>query len=96
MPKNKAHPLLLSAVVAPQVIRQPFALVTRHRPARGRVLEPLGLSEERGGGRVVVLRGEKVLTYSDARRMGQRTQRATNYTARSNIEPAQIFLRVSP
>jgi len=24
--------------------------------------------------------------------MGQPTQRATNYTARSNIEPAQIFL----
>jgi len=26
-----------------------------------------------------------------ARRIGQPTQRATNYTARSNIEPAQIF-----
>jgi len=30
-----------------------------------------------------------------ARRMGQPTQRATNYTARSNIEPAQIFLHAN-
>jgi len=30
-----------------------------------------------------------------ARRMGQLTQRATNYTARSNIEPAQIFLHTN-
>jgi len=27
--------------------------------------------------------------------MGQPTQRATNYTARSNIEPAQIFLHAN-
>ena len=32
---------------------------------------------------------------SYARRMGQPTQRATNYTARSNIEPAQIFLHAN-
>jgi len=30
-----------------------------------------------------------------ARWMGQPTQRATNYTARSNIEPAQIFLHAN-
>jgi len=30
--------------------------------------------------------------YHYARRMGQPTQRATNYTARSNIDTAQIFL----
>ena len=30
-----------------------------------------------------------------ARRMGQPTQRVTNYTARSNIEPAQIFLHAN-
>ena len=33
------------------------------------------------------------LTY--AQRMGQPTQRATNYTARSNIDTAQIFLHVN-
>jgi len=33
------------------------------------------------------------LTY--ARRMGQPTQRSTNYTARSNIETAQIFLHAN-
>jgi len=30
-----------------------------------------------------------------ARRMGQPTQRATNYTARSNIKPAQFFLHAN-
>ena len=30
-----------------------------------------------------------------ARRMGQPTQRATNYTARSNIDTAQIFLHAN-
>jgi len=30
-----------------------------------------------------------------ARRMGQPTQRATNYTARSNIDIAQIFFHAS-
>ena len=30
-----------------------------------------------------------------ARRMGQPTQRATNYTATSNIDPAQIFLHAN-
>jgi len=30
-----------------------------------------------------------------AQQMGQPTQRATNYTARSNIEPAQIFLHAN-
>jgi len=30
-----------------------------------------------------------------ARQMGQPTQRATKYTARSNIEPAQIFLHAN-
>ena len=33
--------------------------------------------------------------YSYARRMGQPTQRATNYTARSNIDPAQTFLHAN-
>jgi len=32
---------------------------------------------------------------SYARRMGQPTQRATNYTARSNIDTAQIFLHAN-
>jgi len=32
------------------------------------------------------------LTHQYARRMGQPTQRATNYTARSKIEPAQMCL----
>jgi len=34
-----------------------------------------------------------ILVY--ARRMGQPTQRATNYTARSNIDTAQIFLHAN-
>ena len=33
--------------------------------------------------------------YIYARRMGQPTQRATNYTARSNIDTAQIFLHAN-
>jgi len=33
--------------------------------------------------------------YQYARRMGQPTQRATNYTARSNIDTAQIFLHAN-
>jgi len=37
----------------------------------------------------------RLLLQFDARRMGQPTQRATNYTARSNIEPAQIFLHAN-
>jgi len=37
----------------------------------------------------------KVHRESYARRMGQPTQRATNYTARSNIEPAQICLHAN-
>jgi len=46
-----------------------------------------------GCGAPLPLHGEYVFTY--ARRMGQPTQRATNYTARSNIEPAQIFLHAN-
>jgi len=34
-------------------------------------------------------------TEAYARRIGQLTQRATNYTARSNIEPVQIFLHAN-
>jgi len=33
-----------------------------------------------------------IYMFTYARRMGQPTQRATNYTARSNIDTAQIFL----
>jgi len=38
-----------------------------------------------------------IYTYDSiyARRMGQPTQRATNYTARSNIDTAQIFLHAN-
>ena len=39
--------------------------------------------------------GQKALRHRYARRMDQPTQRATNYTARSNIEPAQIFLHAT-
>jgi len=44
----------------------------------------------RGGGGACPGQGK-----SYARRMGQPTQRATNYTARSNIEPAQILLHAN-
>ena len=36
-----------------------------------------------------------ILRKLSVRRMGQPTQRATNDTARSNIEPAQIFLHAN-
>jgi len=64
--------------------RDPTAVFTR-RPAAPRVpLEPYI-----GNNNIVWCMAYE---RSYARRMGQPTQRATNYTARSNIDTAQIFL----
>ena len=50
------------------------------------------VGEEEQRARAATLRQQR---QGYAWRMGQPTQRATNYTARSNIEPAQIFLHAN-
>jgi len=64
--------------------------------ARGDLLEyePKIMGHPKGEANPLSLRARWFRCYSIiyARRMGQPTQRATNYTAKSNINTAQIFL----
>ena len=77
-------------------VRHTAIPVERGAAARGRAAlrENAVLAASACGKRVGITGYGKVrVTY--ARRMGQPTQRATNYTARSNIDTAQIFLHAN-